>query len=248
MKKNLRAIVLSVSFLWSAAAVAAQAFIDVEGGLAFTGYNDVRIPDVGGTTLSLASDLNQDPARAIRVRVGYVFRDRHSVSFLAAPLTVEGSGRLDEDVRYRDTVFPSGSRVHSSYRFDSYRLTYRYSFVKTDSLELAAGLTGKIRSASISIAGDAGYERRDDLGFVPLVNLGLRWNFAGPFSVLVDADALASPYGRAEDVLVALEYDHGERAAFRAGYRILEGGSDGGGGVYTFALFHYATVGVRVRL
>lgn len=248
MKKYLRVLFFSTSFVLLAAAATAQAFIDVEGGFAFTGYNDVRIPDDGGTTLSLATDLDQDPAHALRVRVGYVFGGRHAVSFLVAPLTVEGSGRLEEDVRYRDTVYPAGSRVHSTYRFDSYRLTYRYSFVKTDRLELAAGLTGKIRSASISLAGDAGYERRDDLGFVPLVNLGLRWNFAGPFSVLVDADALASPYGRAEDVLVALEYDHGERAAFRAGYRILEGGSDGGGGVYTFALFHYATVGVSVRL
>jgi hypothetical protein len=31
----------------------------------------------------------------------------------------------------------------------------------------------------------------------------------------------------------------------RLGYRILEGGSDGGGSVYTFSMFHYATMGIR---
>lgn len=30
-------------------------------------------------------------------------------------------------------------------------------------------------------------------------------------------------------------------------YRLLEGGSDGGGSVYTFSMFHYASAGVRYR-
>ncbi len=33
----------------------------------------------------------------------------------------------------------------------------------------------------------------------------------------------------------------------RMGYRLLEGGSDGGGSVYTFSMFHYATAGLRYR-
>jgi hypothetical protein len=107
-------------------------------------------------------------------------------------------------------------------------------------------LTGKIRSADIAIMDDSGYAHRSNLGVVPLINFGVRWDFARPFSILVDGDALASPYGRAEDVLVALQYSPSERVDWRLGYRILEGGSDGGGDVYTFALFNYVMAGLRV--
>jgi len=224
----------------------AQAFIDIEGGVAFTGYNDVAIPADTGSTISLKDDIASDPALALRTRVGYAFGGRHTVSILIAPLTVYGSGTLDKDVSYQDKTFAAGSSVHSTYRFDSYRLTYRYDVVSSDALTLSLGLTGKIRSADIAIMDDSGYAHRSDLGVVPLINFGLRWDFAKPFGVLLDGDALVSPYGRAEDVLFAFQYAPTDRVTWRLGYRVLEGGSDGGGDVYTFALFHYAVAGLRV--
>ena len=225
---------------------ASQAFLDVEGGAAFTGYNDVRIPADSGTRLSLADDLSPDPALALRLRLGYTFAERHTATVLIAPLTVRSSGTLTEDVSYQGKIFPAGERVDSVYRFDSYRLTYRYSFVKMDTLTAAAGLTGKIRSADIALMSDSAYAHRDDLGVVPLINLWVQWKFAEPFSLLLDADALWSPFGRAEDALLAVQYHAKENIAFRLGYRVLEGGSDGGGDVYTFALFNYVTAGIAV--
>lgn len=247
MKHAKRSIVSLGFFFGLAAAFApAQAFVDVEGGAAFTGYNDLAIPADDGTRLSLKDDITSNPAPALRVRLGYTFANRHTVSALVAPLAVYGSGKLDRDVMYQGMTFEEGSNVNSVYRFDSYRLTYRYSFVDTESLDLAAGITGKIRSADIALMSRSGYAHRSDLGVVPLINFQARWSFRDPFSLVLDADALASPYGRAEDVLAALQYAPAENVSWRIGYRILEGGSDGGGNVYTFALFHYATAGVRV--
>ncbi len=57
---------------------------------------------------------------------------------------------------------------------------------------------------------------------------------------------LASPYGRAEDANLAFQYRYSNDALFRIGYRVLEGGSDGGGNVYTFAAFHFITAGITV--
>jgi hypothetical protein len=235
------------ALMLGALAAHAEGFMEVEAGAAFTGYNDVRIPSDSGTKFSLATDSRSDPAFAFRVRGGYTFAGRHSLMFLVAPLTVRGSGTLDRDITYQGTLFPLGTKVESSYRFDSYRLTYRYAFVKNETLELAAGLTAKLRSADIALMSDDAYAHRSDLGVVPLISLKAAWNFAGPASLLVDADALVTPFGRAEDVLVALQYRLSEPVALRLGYRILEGGSDGGGKVYTFALFHYATAGLSVR-
>ena len=62
-------------------------------------------------------------------------------------------------------------------------------------------------------------------------------------SILFDGDALAAKQGRAEDVLLAGTYKFSDHFLVRCGYRILEGGADGGE-VYNFALFHYASFGI----
>lgn len=246
--RNSRAAVAFVSgvLFFVAPALFSQVFVDVEAGSAFTGYNDVRIPADTGTAFSLKDDVASDPALALRVRVGYVFAGRHGISALAAPLTAFGSGTLDRDVEYQGKTFAAGTRVDSLYRFDSFRLTYRYSFVKDDVLDLAVGITGKVRSADIALMSGGAYAHRSNVGAVPLVSFRAQWKFLPSFSLLLDGDALATPFGRAEDALLALQYHPDRKIAFRLGYRVLEGGSDGGGNVYAFSLFHYATAGVAV--
>lgn len=225
----------------------AEGFVELEAGVAFTGYNDVQIPSDTGIRLSLAEDTNSNPALALRVRAGYTFADRHTVMFLAAPLTVSGTGTLDREVKYFGVTFPEDTKVESVYRFDSYRLTYRYTFLDKDSLTLAAGLTGKVRSADIALMYAGAHAKRTDLGVVPLIHFMGEWKATPELSLLLDADALVTPFGRAEDVLAALQYRHSDRVSYRLGYRVLEGGADGGGSVYTFALFHYLTMGMTVR-
>ena len=235
-------------FLLGAMGLYADGFLEVETGAAFTGYNDVRIPSDTGTKISLATDTVSAPAFAFRVRGGYTFGERHTIMLLIAPLMVSGSGTLDHAVSFQGRSFATGTKLESSYRFDSFRLTYRYSFIKNESFVLAAGLTAKLRSADIALMSDTAYAHRSDLGVVPLVSLMAEWGFAKPWSLLLDADALITPFGRAEDVLAALQYRLSDSVALRLGYRVLEGGSGGeGGNVYTFALFHYATAGITVR-
>ncbi len=229
-------------------ALGAEGFVDLESGVAFTGYNDVRIPSETGTTISLKTDIASAPAFALRARAGYTLGERHTFMVLLAPLSVYGSSTLDRPVSYQGTSFAQGSKVSSLYRFDSFRLTYRYAFIKNDGLVLAAGVTGKLRSADIALMDATAYAHRSDLGVVPLLHGMVEWSFARPFSLLAEADALVTPFGRAEDVLLALQYHPSDRSTFRLGYRLLEGGSDGGGKVYTFALFHYITAGLKVRL
>jgi hypothetical protein len=247
MKYRNAFILISMLAFAGAALYADGGFIEVEGGAAFTGYNDVRIPSETGGMVSLATDTVPDPALALRVRGGYTFADRHTVMVLMAPLTVRGSGTLDRTVDYVGATFAAGTEIESVYRFDSYRLSYRYTFVDREKLDLRAGLTVKLRSADIALMSSSGYAHRTDFGVVPLVSFMGEWTFAGPFSFLLDADALVTPFGRAEDVLAALQYRPSESVAYRLGYRVLEGGSDGGGSVYTFALFHYVTAGITVR-
>jgi hypothetical protein len=164
-----------------------------------------------------------------------------------APLTAKASGNLPNPVRFQDLTFPAGTAVNATYKFNSYRLTYRYDLAKNEDVEFGLGLTGKIRDAAISMSGGGQTSTKTNVGFVPLVNLRLLWHIGGGFGLLVDGDALAAPQGRAEDLLAGLTYTPSPAYTLRLGYRILEGGADNDE-VYNFALFHYAAVGVTVTL
>ena len=220
---------------------------DFELGVAAASMNDVRIPGEGGTRFSLVDDLDASAEPVFRVRLGYRFAERHLITALYAPLQLEASGVLDRDVRFQGETFAAGDPVLATYRFDSYRLTYRFSFVRDRELELAAGVTGKIRDAEISLYG-ARSASKPNTGFVPLLNVHAEWRpSGGVLGVVLDADALAAPQGRAEDVLLAVAWDVDDAITLRAGYRMLEGGADNDE-VYNFAWVHYAVVGASLRL
>ena len=243
MKVSLFFSVLALAALEVPTHAAAGVEADVEAGVAFVGRNDVRIPGKGGSNLSLARDLSISPAPAFRLRLGYRISDRHLITALYAPLQVNARGSVGRDVTFAGGAYPAGSPLLAVYRFDSYRLTYRYSFLKGDGLDLAAGFTAKIRDAEVSLYG-AEARRKTNTGFVPLLNLHVAWRpNDGQFGIVFDADALAAPQGRAEDLLLAATWAFGEGLELRVGYRMVEGGADNEE-VYSFAWLHYLVAGL----
>jgi hypothetical protein len=155
---------------------------------------------------------------------------------------LEGQGVLAKDVTFGDATFPAATSVNTRYRFDSYRLTYRYNFLRRDNLRLGIGFTGKIRDAAISLRGGGLNSEKANTGFVPLVNFRAEVELGPRFGLLVDGDALAAPQGRAEDVLAAITVAATKHIRFKCGYRILEGGADNDE-IYTFALVNYFVLG-----
>lgn len=225
----------------------AQVELDFEAGVAAASANAVRIPGAGGTRFSLVDDLESSLLPVFRVRAGYRIAERHLITALYAPLSLNASGAFDRDVVFQGATFAAGDLVLATYRFDSYRLTYRFSFVREDELELAAGATAKIRDAEISLYG-AEAASKTNTGFVPLLSLFAHYRpGGGVLGVMLEADALAAPQGRAEDVSVALTWDVRREIRLRAGYRMLEGGADNDE-VYNFAWLHYGVVGATLRL
>lgn len=223
-----------------------QGFFDVETGGVFSGYNNVRIPRDTGTQFSLSKDLKTDSAFFFRLRLGYQIGSKHTLSILVAPLSLNATGTVDNSIRFYEEDFPAGIPLKAVYRFNSYRLTYRYEFIRKENLRLGFGLTAKIRDAAIRVEGNNQKSEKTNVGFVPLVNFRLQWFFLKKLSLLLDGDALAAPQGRAEDVLLALELHLNEDVTLKAGYRILEGGANVEE-VYNFALIHFAVAGVTYR-
>lgn len=246
-RHRIGAAIVAVALGGSRMAAADGLAIDLEGGVVGATRNDVRVPGDGGTRFSLVDDVSAGVEPAFRVRLGYRFSGRHLLSMLYAPLSLEGSGTVDGAIDFAGARFDDGEPVHATYRFDSYRLTYRYDVVRREGLEVGVGVTGKIRDAEIALHG-AQRGRKTNTGFVPLLNLHLGWRpGGGDVGLVVDADALAAPQGRAEDVLVAAAWAVRDGVTARVGYRMVEGGADNDE-VYTFAWLHYAVAGLEVAL
>ncbi|MBW6500539.1 MAG: hypothetical protein K0B05_04015 [Bacteroidales bacterium] len=224
----------------------AQFTLDLESGLVSTGYNDVRIPGNEGTLFSLNEDLDSDSKIFLRIRLNYAIGDRHTLSALYAPLTVLSDGSFSGEVNFEGVLFPAGNEVDATYKFNSYRLTYRYTIVKKPKFDFGLGFTAKIRDAEIALRSGELSGEKINVGFVPIINFRLAWSMSEKFGLLFEGDALAAPQGRAEDVLIAATYRPNDRFGFKAGYRLLEGGAENDE-VYTFSLFHYASAGLLIN-
>jgi hypothetical protein len=225
----------------------AQVSLDVETGLVSTGYNDVRIPGNQGTFISLKDDLKPGSDIFYRIKLNYTFSSAHTFSLLYAPLTVKSEGRLNKDVNFAGKTFLANKDLSGTYKFNSYRLTYRYDFVQNPNLEFGLGFTAKIRDAGIALSSQGISAEKYNVGFVPIINFRLLWHSTENFGILLEGDALAAKQGRAVDVLLAASYNLSNKISLKAGYRILEGGADNDE-VYNFALLHYLSFGVSYKL
>jgi hypothetical protein len=218
----------------------------LEGGAAWQTRNDFRIPGDGGTLVPLA-DYESGPFPAIRASLDWDLTSRQSLRLLAAPLRVETTFTPPSPVAFQDLVFPAGSPLYATYVFNSYRLTWYWRFPPGEKWSFRLGATLKVRDAQIALAGNAGRSAKDDFGAVPLLYAYARYQATGRFALELEADALAAPQGRAEDLSLKGVFRVSDSVDVDFGYRLLEGGADNDE-VYTFAFFHYAVAGVRIRL
>ena len=212
----------------------------------FSGYNNVQIPRDTGTEFSLSKDLKTDSTFFFRFRLGYKIGQKHTLSVFVAPLSLNASGSVNKSIRFFEEDFPPDTPLKAVYGFNSYRLTYRYDFIRKQNLRFGFGFTAKIRDATLSVEGDNKKSEKTNVGFVPLINFRLEWLFSKKLSLLLEGDALAAPQGRAEDILLALQLQLNEDLTLKAGYRILEGGANVEE-VYNFALIHFVIAGVTYR-
>jgi hypothetical protein len=247
MKKSVVVSLFAIiSMLGISASASAQWFVDFEDGLAISGYNDVQIPRDTGTRFSLTDDLTTKTRYFFRIRLGYRWKSGHNLSVFAAPLTLKASGQVGKEIFFFEEFFPANTPLNAKYTFNSYRMTYRYDFVRKPKWEVGIGFTGKIRDAVVKVEGGGKSSAKTNVGFVPLINFRVLWKLKKAWGLLLEGDAAAAAQGRAIDVLLALQYSLNEKVHFRVGYRILEGGADVEE-VYNFSLLHFLSAGVRLR-
>ena len=215
--------------------------LDIEAGAAVSGYNKIRIPGDGGTFIDVSESLASSATFFYRLRLLYTINEAHTFTALYAPLTLQYNGVFGQELQFQGATFGASEPLDVRYQFNSYRLTYRYTFPRTNHFRFGIGATAKIRDAVVEVNG----VEKTNVGFVPLINFRAEWLAKEQLSLVLQGDALVAPQGRAEDALLAAEFYPNRVVTLKLGYRILEGGADNDE-VYNFSLVHYAVGGAII--
>ena len=220
--------------------------LELELGPVWQSRNEAAVPGDTGTRFDIDSITGSGPFPYGRITFDWKIRGRHSVRALIAPLEIEETGVLNQDVSFNGQTFTAGAQTKATYKFNSYRVGYRYRLWCGRCWELNVGGTIKIRDAEIGLQQGGVSTRKTDLGVVPLLHVDFEWRFHPGWRLVADVDGLGAPQGRAIDFALKVHRDLSERWSIGAGYRTIEGGADNDT-IYTFAWLHQALVSVSYR-
>lgn len=224
-----------------------RVILELEAGPAWQSYNDQQIPNNPSATRFSLSDLaGTGPFPAGRFYATWNVNERHGLRLLVAPFSLTETGVSDVAVNFAGETYAAGAPIEATYKFNSYRLSYRYRLRSSERATTWVGFSAKIRDALVELQQGATTSSKDDLGFVPLLHLAGEWRVAPRWRVNADFDGLAGGPGRAFDVAVKAGYDLSEPVTVNVGYRTVEGGADVPE-VYSFAWLHYAVASVVWR-
>ncbi|MBN1826424.1 MAG: hypothetical protein JW958_09165 [Candidatus Eisenbacteria bacterium] len=247
MKSSAMILVRSLlPLLFAGSVLAGTVDLETEGGAVWFGRNDVRIPGDEGTEFDMTELTGEGPASSFRLYATYAFNERHALRLAYAPLSIEGTGTLDREVFFVASTFEKGAPVTGLYRFDTYRVTYRWTFHRSAKWRWGLGGALLVRDAEIELKRGEIAETKENVGLVPLLHLHGAYLVNESFSLALDALGAAAPQGRAIDAALRLAYERPSGWRVFAGYRTLEGGADNDS-VYTFAWLHYAVAGIGYR-
>jgi hypothetical protein len=218
--------------------------IELELGSVWQSRNDVQIPNnQNGTRYSLVDLVGNGPYPAARLYFTWNINERHGLRLLLAPLSYTEKGTFTQPVEFSGGSFDPDVQTNATYKFNSWRLSYRYRLLDRDRWCGWIGFTAKIRDAKIQLEQPSVTSKETDLGFVPLLHLSFVYTLGQRCRFLFDLDALAGGPGRAEDLSLKVIYQLREKLNISLGYRTIEGGADVDR-VFNFAWLHFATASV----
>ena len=238
-KKIILFLIISITF----SGAYAQLKLDIETGIPFQGYNEIRIPNETGTTFDFNNDFElQGPVIPIRLKLNYTFAEKNHLFALYAPLGLNYEGPAPFDISFQQSLFNAGQMIEGFYKFNSYRLGYRRDVLKSDGWTIGVGFTAKIRDARVQLSTNESSDKKDDVGFVPLLHIFAALEF-DRWMIFLEGDGLAGGPGRAFDFFLGGSFNITDNLSGKAGYRILEGGADVTD-VYNFTLINFAIIGL----
>ena len=220
--------------------------VELETGPLWLTRNDARIPPDGGTDFSLLDLTGRGPDVFFRAQATVQFARRHGLRLLFAPVETSGTGTFTAPVFFVDRTFLASVPTKGTFKFNTYRVTYRYTLHEGTDWRVQIGAAALIRDAKIELQQGGIATQYTDLGIVPLGYVSATRRLSDRASLVFDLEGLGSPQGRALDGIAKLDLSLTPKLSLGLGYRTLEGGADVSS-VYTFAWLHYGVVSVGYR-
>jgi hypothetical protein len=231
----------------SSSATEPTVVLEFETGAIWQSRNQIQIPDNAlGTRFAMTDLQGSGPIAQRRVELTWNMTHRHQLRVVYAPLSFSGAGTFAQPVRFAGGTFPAGTPVDSDYKFDSYRLTYRYLLHESDRWSWRIGATAFVRDARVELRRQGVVASDSNVGVVPLLSANVEYRFAPRWAAVIDFDGLVSTQGRAIDAAVKIRYDVSEAWYVTAGYRTFEGGVDNRDR-FAFGWYNFAIVSLGVR-
>jgi hypothetical protein len=200
-----------------------QWIINAQGGYASIQSNTSKIPNDDFAT---EFNLPEGAIESIRIYLSTVINRRHEIRLLFAPLEYQGSFIADEDILFNGVQFLAGKTTETGYQFNSYRLSYLYHLNPDGRVRYRIGFTGKIRDAYTLVRQDGTVSRFENVGFVPLLHLGVNILLTNRLSLDAEVEGSWAPQGYALDFRSSLNYQLTDRLSIGAGVGYLSGGAN----------------------
>jgi hypothetical protein len=173
---------------------------------------DVQIDDTDneGDDVDLGDDLglDQDQSGAL---LGFEWRiaDRHRLGASWSSISQTATRTIDEQITIGDEVYPVNAEIRTKWTIDLIPITYSYSFLKSDSNELAATFGIHWDKISLSLNGSTSLSDDDITAStshsadLPLPLIGLRYDhhFSDNWSAGIGGSFFSIEFG--EDTLEA---------------------------------------------
>ena len=129
-------------------------------------------PGVTGTPVNAESDLGlPDKMHQGRVELMFRMRDRNKIRLDYFEADRSGTAVLNRDVVFGNETFLAGSQTQSSLDWKQFDISYTYSFIRNEHVELGTGIAVYFLQA-------------DAIGFVPATNQRQEVSAATPFPAL----------------------------------------------------------------
>lgn len=220
--------------------------IHIESGVIALSRNDVRIPGDTGTRFDMLDILGTDADVYARVALNWKYGERAGLRVVASPLEITGEGSLSQVTSFAGETFAADTPTNGTYRFNGFRLTWRYTLDQEGPFQWAVGVTGFIRDAEIALSQGELSAADDNVGFVPALHLSGEWRINRSWMWAFDFDGLAGGPGRLIDLGISGRYILGDHWHLGVGGRILEGGADVDE-VFNFAQLNFLFLDVGYR-
>jgi hypothetical protein len=170
---------------------------------------DVRVDDSGsqGDDVNLGDDLglDQDQSGAL---VGFEWRiaERHRLSASWSSFSQSATRVIDEQITIDDEIYPIDAEIRSKWTIDLIPITYSYSFLKSESNELAATFGIHWDKISLKLSGSSSLNDEDltattdSSADLPLPLIGIRYDhhFSENWSAGVGASLFSIEFGESE--------------------------------------------------